>query len=333
MEPTIYKGVEDAEPFEEFVIEKPSWNDLQQHEPPEEITTTKYEGWDFGRHRPRETRITQVKMDRQEFPVRTIGSPDMRPLVCREFCDKSKSCKLIENGFPDLCRHRSKHGKLVRPVNLRWSAKFNRMKDDELKARTLFARSTISGVIPEIALSHDKTDDPGMHSCTVFDTWDDIEGDIEEEAFQREEARMHSGEKSQQGTVPSYIYRTVYRDRRVLTGFETRTVEMTYVDTERKWIFSPPDGRFILSIRKVIRTTSYRDDVPIYKWIRIPTLRPIGCLLKPVKVVGSTTVVTRKEQKFYANRREERRFFSQFVGKDRAAGMVTRNKQVVTATR
>src|SRR4030042_5140054 len=110
MEPTIYKGVEDAVPLEEFVIGKPSWNDLQQHEPPEEIITTKYEGWDFGNHRPRETRITLVKMDRQEFPVRTIGSPDMRPLVCREFCDKSKSCRLIENGFPDLCRHRSKHG-------------------------------------------------------------------------------------------------------------------------------------------------------------------------------------------------------------------------------
>ncbi len=311
IENNTYKGVEDA---------------------PEEVTTTKYEGWDFGNHRPKEAQVTLVKMDRQEFQVRTIGSPDMKPLVCREFCDKSRSCKLIENGFLDLCRHRSKHGKLVIPVNLRWSVRFNRMKDDELKARTLFARSTISGIIPEIALSHDKTDDPGMHSCTLFDTWDNLEGDMEEEAFQREEARMHSSEKSQQGLVPSYIYRIIYRDRRVLTGFKPETIEKTYVDTERKWIFYPPYGRFILATRKVIRVTSYRDDVPIYKWIRIPTLRPIGCYLKAMKVVGSTTVVTRKEQRFYADRREERRFYSQFVGKDRAADMVARNEQVVTAT-
>ncbi len=33
METQTYKGVEDAEPLEEFVVEKPSWNDLQQHEP------------------------------------------------------------------------------------------------------------------------------------------------------------------------------------------------------------------------------------------------------------------------------------------------------------
>ncbi len=60
-----------------------------------------------------------------------------------------------------------------------------------------------------------------------------------------------------------FIYRTTYRDRKILLGFETSRVKRTYVETESQWIYYPPYGRFILSTRKVIRTTNYREDLPV----------------------------------------------------------------------
>jgi hypothetical protein len=118
---------------------------------------------------------------------------------------------------------------------------------------------------------------------------------------------MVSPEKSQSGFIPSYVYRTVYRDQKVLMGFESRRVEKTYLEEERKWVFYSPAGKFIMTTKKVVRTTSYRDDVPIFKWVRIPTLRRIGCLLNLGKVVGSSTVVTRKERRFGFDKREVER--------------------------
>jgi hypothetical protein len=41
--------------------------------------------------------------------------------------------------------------------------------------------------------------------------------------------------------------------------------------------------------------------------INLPTLRLIGCYLKSMKVIGSKTVMTCKEQRFYNDRREVER--------------------------
>ncbi len=325
IENNTYKGVEDAEPLRKDLVNAEKGRSV--------------EVYDYVQSGDKMKRVVTgqallIPLERKEFPAKTVFPGKFPvPVVCSDFCGKDGRCKLRENGFSDLCRYRHKLGKLVMPVGLKWSARFNMRKDQELKARTQFARSSISGTIPEIALSHERTGDStfAAYSLQAFlDSYDDPEEGHELEYTM--DTGMVSREKSQAGSVPSFIYRTTYRDRRVLIGFETKRVEKTYVETERRWIYYPAYGRFILSTRKVIRTTSYREEVPIYRWIRIPTLRPIGCLLKQVKVVGSTTVVTRKEQKFYADRREERRFFSQFVGKERAAGMVAQNKQVVTAT-
>lgn len=61
--------------------------------------------------------IELVKLPHKKFTEKTIGVMDaLKPLVCREFCEKSKSCKLIENGFGDLCKHHDRHGILVKRV-------------------------------------------------------------------------------------------------------------------------------------------------------------------------------------------------------------------------
>jgi hypothetical protein len=250
-----------------------------------------------------------IPLERREFPAKTVFPKKFPvPVVCSEFCGKDHRCNLRENGFSDLCRYRHKLGKLVMPVNGKWYVRFNIRKDQELKARTQFAKSSISGTIPEIALSHERTEDntfAAYSSQEFLDACDDPEDGHELEYTM--DTGMVSPAKSQAGAVPSFMYRITYRDRKILLGFETKRVEKTYVETEHSWVYYPSYGRFILSKKKVIRTTSYREDVPVYKWIRLPTLRPIGCYLKPMKVIGSTTVMTRKEQKFYKDRRKVER--------------------------
>jgi hypothetical protein len=275
-----------------------------------------------------------IPLERREFPTKTIFPKKFPlPVVCSDFCGKVDRCNLRENGFSDLCKYHHKLGKLVMPVNIKWSARFNLEKDQELKAKKQFVRSSISGTIPEVALSHERNEDStfaAYSSQEFLDAYDDPEESNELEYTM--DTSMVSPDKSQAGAVPSFMYRTVYRDRRILLGFESKRVEKTYVETERKWIYYPPYGRFILSNRKVICTTSYREDIPVYKWIRLPTLRPIGCYLKPVKVIGSTTVVTRKEQRFYRDRREverlNRRHEKVLIRRDE----IEAQKQVVLAT-
>jgi hypothetical protein len=250
-----------------------------------------------------------IALERHEFPTRTIFPQKFPvPIVCSEFCGKAAKCNLRESGFGDLCKYHGKHGKLVMPVDIKWSVRFNYRMDQELKARTQFAKSAISGTIPEVALAHERTEDhtfAAYSSQQFLDTYDDPEDGHELEYTM--DTGMVSTDKSQQGVIPSFLYRTVYRDRKVPVGFETRRVEKTYVDIERKWIFYPPYGKFVLVSKQVIRTTSYIENMPVYKWIQVPTLRPIGCYLKPSKVVGSRTVVTRKEHQFYNDIREVER--------------------------
>jgi len=250
-----------------------------------------------------------IPLERQEFPSKTIFPEKFPvPVVCSEFCGKDDRCNLRENGFSDLCRYRHKLGKLVMPVNIKWFVRYNIRKDQELKARKQFAKSSISGTIPEIALSHERTEDYtfAVYSSQEFlDAYDDPEDGHELEYSM--DTGMVSPYKSQAGAVPSFMYRTIYRDRKILLGFESKTVEKIYVDTELRWVYYPPYSRFVLSTRKVIITTSYREDMPVFKWIRLPTLRPVGCYLKPMKVIGSTTIMTRKEQRFYKDRREVER--------------------------
>ena len=175
--------------------------------------------------------------------------------------------------------------------------------DLEVKAKTPFVKSTISVNVPEIALAHERTEDKtfAAYSAQQFlDTFDEPEEGHELEYTM--DTGMTSQDRPQAGAVPSFMYRTIYRDRRILIGFETRRVQKAYMSSDRVWFLQ--DGKLIYAEIEIPRVTEYLESIPIYKWIRLPTLRPIGCYLKPMKVVGSTTVMTRKEQKFYQNRRE-----------------------------
>ncbi len=250
-----------------------------------------------------------IALPRQKFQDKTIFPKNFPvPVVCSAFCDKLSKCNVVHTEFEDLCKNHHKTGKLVRPVDIKWSVRFSMKQHKELKAKVQFAKSAISGTIPEIALANERTEDStfaAYSSQTFLDTFDEPADGNELEYTM--DIGMVSPDKFQAGAVPSFMYRTIYRDRKILVGFDTRIVEKTYVETERRWIFYPPIGGFILGSRKVIRTTRYKEHTPVYKWIQIPTLRPIGCYLKPMKVIGSTTVVTQKERKVYQDRLELQR--------------------------
>lgn len=295
----------------------------------EEITYMDYRG--FKNHKPIEVPITLVKMPRFQGSQTTIFPRNFPVLiVCSEFCGKSKACHLRENGFGDLCQHHGKFGKLVHRVNAKWSIWFNKKMDAELKAKMQFAKSSIRGIIPEIALAHERTEDKtfaAYSSMDFLDTWDDPG---EDELGYSMDTGMVSSEKSQAGAIHPFMYATVYKDRRMLMGFETRRVMKFYTAIERVWFMQ--DVRIAFAEIETPRVAEYTENTPVYKWVRVPTLVPIGCYLKAPKVVGSTTIVTRKERKFYDDRREIERQKHHHLGVRIAQDEIDARKQVATAT-
>lgn len=228
-----------------------------------------------------------IALDRQIFQDKTIYPRRFPiPVVCAEFCDKHGHCNLRGSGFDDLCKDHHRLGKLVVPVDVKWSVRFNIAKDKELRDKIRFTRSGISGIIPEIALAHERTEDKtfAAYSSQEFLDSSDEPADGHELEYTMDTG-MASPEKSQEGFVPSFLYRTVYRDRKILLGFEAKMIEKTYVEMKREWSLDPGSKNWSYRDVPVIRTTSYRDDVPVYKWISLPTLRPIGCYLNHGKVV------------------------------------------------
>jgi hypothetical protein len=222
---------------------------------------------------------------------------------------------------------------LVVPVDIKWSVRFNMQMDFEFKAKTKFTKSVISGTIPEVALAHERTEDKtfaAYSSQQFLDTWDEPADGCELEYTM--DTGMASSDKTQVGYVQSFLYRTVYRDRKILLGFESRRVEKTYVETKREWERDTGSGNWSYREIPVIRTASYREDVPVYKWISLPTLRPIGCYLNRGKVLGSSTIVTRKERKFGHDmsevERQARRYERTLIAQDE----IDARKQVVMAT-
>ncbi|MGB8216241.1 MAG: hypothetical protein WCE94_02975 [Candidatus Methanoperedens sp.] len=278
--------------------------------------------------------IEVIILERQKFKDKTIypkGFPI--PVVCAEFCENVKRCNLRGSGFDDLCKYHHKLGKLVHPVDVKWSVRFNMQKDFELKSKTKFVKSSISVLVPEIALAHERTEDKtfaAYSSQQFLDSFDEPADGCELEYTM--DTGMASPDKSQAGYVPSFLYRTVHRDRKILLGFESRRVEKTYVEMKREWSQDPSSKNWSYREVPVIRTTSYREDVPVYKWLSLPTLRPIGCYLNRGKVIGSTTVVTRKDRKFGLDKREverqTRRHERVLITQDE----IDAHKQVVMAT-
>ncbi len=268
-----------------------------------------------------------IALERKEFPTRSIFPEKFPvPVVCSEFCGKVDRCNLRENGFSDLCKHNHLLGTLVKasPAKFRRHAREERspviwvksssrsmwLDDHESNWKTdrfgNYSHYTNPKLVPHTALVHERTEDSSFaaySSQKFLDTYDDPEEGCELEYTM--DTGMISPDKSQAGLVPSFIYRTTYREKRILLGFENRRVQRVYSKIERMWFIQ--NGKPVYAEVEVSKVTEYTESMPVYKWIRQPTLRPIGCYLKPMKVIGSTTVMTRKEQRFFNDLREGER--------------------------
>jgi len=150
-----------------------------------------------------------IPLERQEFPTKTIFPPEFPvPVVCQEFCDKHSKCHLREEGISDLCKNHNKFGKLVHPVNLKWSA-WNEFRTRLPK--TLFVHSTRTGTAPEIALANWGAPDAPMY--------ENNNGDGDEYESPQEQAREF-GDKDAVRFVPAYIFGPGKPEWRYMTGFD-----------------------------------------------------------------------------------------------------------------
>jgi hypothetical protein len=112
--------------------------------------------------------IEVITLERQKFKDKTIypkGFPI--PVVCAEFCENVKKCNLRGSGFDDLCKYRHKIGKLVHPVDVKWSVRFNMQKDYEQKSKTKFVKSSISVLVLSKLCSETWTD-TSEHGSDLF---------------------------------------------------------------------------------------------------------------------------------------------------------------------
>jgi len=95
--------------------------------------------------------IEVITLERQKFQDKTIFPEKFPvPIVCSEFCDKLAKCNVVHTEFEDLCKNHRKTGKLVMPVDIKWSVRFNMRDYLEQKNKTVFVKSAISGIVPEI---------------------------------------------------------------------------------------------------------------------------------------------------------------------------------------
>jgi len=143
---------------------------------------------------PRENIKTETK---------TVMPEDiMKPLVCREFCDKNKACHLIENGFGDLCKHHSKHGIMVKILPAKpIKEPYTKPEFNMVRSRPL-TRLHTSGWVPADAL-----DAPGINekplnwekysSSVCVCSYDDISEEKPEIEVTRKQQKIRNDKKEE----------------------------------------------------------------------------------------------------------------------------------------
>jgi len=137
-----------------------------------------------------------VPMERQEFPSKTTFPQEFpTPVVCREFCDTHSNCHLRQNGFGDLCKQHDRLGKLVHPVDLKWSA-WHEFRTRLPKTEMVHSSRT-HGDVPEIALAH-----WGSPDAPMDDNGANGNGEYESPAQQAREF----GDRDAVGFVPAFIF-------------------------------------------------------------------------------------------------------------------------------
>ena len=282
---------------------------------------------------------------------------------CRDIMEK-KSCKLPEQGMGSLCSmYLKNHKKIITPANREQSpypgslrqkldqfekrnrpakiwrvstlptlnrndGKFLRYDTNSAGEPIRIYRDSNPKLVPEIALSHDRTEDSsGYDECAFPDDW---RMDLAESNGNDDTVFMdineHSDIKKQCFEMPKPNWVSVTRTRRVICGFETYYTNDTHQELNRVWHWNPETHKFTFTLEEHEVTTRVRRDIAIMRTEEYPTLINVSNeeqfekeLKMMSKVTGdsiaelrarntilvqSNTVFTKKERNFYSAKRE-----------------------------
>src|SRR5665811_646455 len=282
---------------------------------------------------------------------------------CRDIMEK-KSCKLPEQGMGSLCSmYLKNHKKIITPANREQSpypgslrqkldqfekrnrpakiwrvstlptlnrndGKFLRYDTNSAGEPIRIYRDSNPKLVPEIALSHDRTEDSsGYDECAFPDDW---RMDLAESNGNDDTVFMdineHSDIKKQCFEMPKPNWVSVTRTRRVICGFETYYTNDTHQELNRVWHWNPETHKFTFTLEEHEVTTRVRRDIAIMRNEEYPTLINVSNeeqfekeLKMMSKVTGdsiaelrarntilvqSNTVFTKKERNFYSAKRE-----------------------------
>ncbi|MDP1548107.1 MAG: hypothetical protein Q8L87_19010, partial [Anaerolineales bacterium] len=250
-----------------------------------EVTFLSYKSFDFKKRKPIEEVVTVVKMERKEFPEKTIFPPEFpAPVVCQEFCDKTARCHLRQNGIGDLCKSSNKFGKLVHRVDLKWSAWHDFRT--RLPKTDMVHSSRTHGDVPEVALAHWGSPDAPMN--------DNGANGNDEYASPTQQAREF-GDRDAVGFVPAFIFGPGKPEWRSI-------------------IVSPKNG---IPYTKLVKYPSIRA-IACKVELRNGYVVPVGKFGSVLKI---TTRADKKRMRAYTAIKKE---LTQYVGAERAAKMAGR---------
>jgi hypothetical protein len=285
-------------------------------------------------------------------------------VICKDMNPSKKDCKLSEQSMTSLCSLHNKHrGLIVTPVNKRQSPymgslrqkldlfekrshppniwristlpTFNRNDDKFLRYDTNEAdepirvyRDSDPKLVPEIAVSHDRTEDSsGYDECAFPDDWrmDLAESNGNDDTVFMD-SKDHNDIKKQCFEMQKLNWVSVTRTRRVISGFETYYTNDTHKEFNRVWHWNPDAHKFTFTFEEREVTTKIRHDIAIMRTEEYPTLIKVGDEVQFEKelkmmsrvtgdsvdelrarntiLVQSSTIVTKKERNFYSAKRE-----------------------------
>ena len=343
-------------------------------------------------------RTERLRRMEAESIERTV-SPEVPHVcaMCRDMDTSKKACKLSVQNMGSLCSLHNKHrGLIVTPVNKRQSPYMGSLsqKLDEFEKRNRAAknwrvstlptfnrndgkflrydtndagepirvyRDSDPRMVPEVAFSHDRTEDrSGYDECAFPDNWraelitangnDDIGcADIDDDGLfvttKDEPAFMdvndNSDIKKQCFEMPKPVWvhttRKYYDTRRMLfMGFQTYYTQDKRTELNRVWHWIPEQHKFIFTFEERTTVVPVRHDFVVLRAEEYPTLINVQTeewFEKDIKqeakatgrsedelraentiLVHSSTVITKKDRKFFNARREKEKMKRKLTG-------------------
>jgi len=221
------------------------------------------------------------------------------------------------------------------PTFNRNDGEFVRYDTDEIGNPVRIYRDSNPRLVPEAAFSHDRTEDNlGYNECAFLDDWrmdteeinsgDDFtfmdiqESDIKKQCFEMPK--------------PNWVHTTrKYFDnrRRLFVGFQSYYTQDRRIELNRVWHWNPETHKFTFTVEERMTVVPVRHDMVITRAEEYPTLinvRDEEQLAREIKqeakatgrseqelragstiLVQSSTVITKRERKYYNARREAER--------------------------